>query len=396
MPVHVGVPWPTREEAVACPRGDIRLHACAACDHVFNAAFDPQRVTYEPSYDNALDHSSRFRAYSSALANRLIEAYALRGKRIVEIGCGNGAFLLQLCHPPGTEGLGFDPSYTPRSIPDHLAGRVQFVPELFTGQDASKGAHFVCCRHVLEHIDAPASLLTLVRAALAGQPHSAAYFEVPNLAFILRDRSVWDVIYEHVSYFSESSLIHLFERSGFKVLRADEAYNGQFLGIEVAPSDAPALPDAHASMEASAPSTPRGTARSAPSHASGSGTRPASPLQREARAFASTVRALQARWQRHVEDLVGAEQKVVLWGAGSKAVSFSNMLSLGEAAPYVVDINPNKQGAYLAGTGQHIIGPDFLRTYQPGAIIVMNPIYAEEIRRTVSTLGLSPTYLFAS
>ena len=88
--------------------------------------------------------------------------------------------------------------------------------------------------------------------------------------------------------------------------------------------------------------------------------------------------------------MVAAERRPVLWGSGSKAVSYLNNLSVGEEVEYVVDINPNKEGKYLAGTGQKIVGPEFLKDYSPGAVIAMNPIYVEEIRAQLDSMGLRP------
>ncbi len=55
---------------------------------------------------------------------------------------------------------------------------------------------------------------------------------------------------------------------------------------------------------------------------------------------------------------------------------------------YAVDINPFKQGMYLAGTGQKVVGPEFLKEYRPDAVIAMNPIYCEEIQRELDALGV--------
>jgi hypothetical protein len=54
-----------------------------------------------------------------------------------------------------------------------------------------------------------------------------------------------------------------------------------------------------------------------------------------------------------------------------------------------VDINPRKQGKFIAGSGQEIVAPDFLRTYRPDLVIVMNPIYQEEIGRELAQMGVS-------
>ena len=44
----------------------------------------------------------------------------------------------------------------------------------------------------------------------------------------------------------------------------------------------------------------------------------------------------------------------------------------------------------MAGTGQAIISPEFLVDYKPDIVIVMNPIYREEIRLDLTRLNLTP------
>ena len=54
----------------------------------------------------------------------------------------------------------------------------------------------------------------------------------------------------------------------------------------------------------------------------------------------------------------------------------------------MVDVNPVKHGMYVAGTGHQIVGPEFLRDHKPDVILVMNPIYCEEIREMVHGMGI--------
>ena len=70
LPVYCNVLWPSRQEAVAAPRGDIRLHFCHACGMIWNAAFDPGLVRYAVGYENSLHFSAVFQAYAEALADR--------------------------------------------------------------------------------------------------------------------------------------------------------------------------------------------------------------------------------------------------------------------------------------------------------------------------------------
>jgi len=53
-------------------------------------------------------------------------------------------------------------------------------------------------------------------------------------------------------------------------------------------------------------------------------------------------------------------------------------------------MNPGKQGAFLAGGGQAIVAPEFLQEYRPDAVIVMNPVYEQEITKMLNDLGLKP------
>ena len=44
---------------------------------------------------------------------------------------------------------------------------------------------------------------------------------------------------------------------------------------------------------------------------------------------------------------------------------------------------------YMAGTGQRIVAPDFLVSYRPDLVILMNPVYRREVQRTLDQLDVS-------
>ncbi len=100
-------------------------------------------------------------------------------------------------------------------------------------------------------------------------------------------------------------------------------------------------------------------------------------------------------WQARLGEIRDRGWKAVIWGGGAKGLSFLTMLQTQDEIGYVVDINPGKWGMYMPLTGQEIIAPDFLRTYQPEVIIIMNPIYQSEIKQTVAQMGLDPIFLYA-
>jgi hypothetical protein len=85
----------------------------------------------------------------------------------------------------------------------------------------------------------------------------------------------------------------------------------------------------------------------------------------------------------------------VVWGGGSKGVMFLNTLRPERGVEYMVDINPRKRGMYVAGTGQQIVSPEFLRAYRPDTVIIMNAIYGEEIRGQLDRLEVKAEILLA-
>jgi len=72
-------------------------------------------------------------------------------------------------------------------------------------------------------------------------------------------------------------------------------------------------------------------------------------------------------------------------------VGFLTTLNIDDTqVPLVVDINPNKHNTYLPGTAQKIVAPQTLMDYRPDVVVVMNPIYVNEISADLAKLGLSP------
>jgi hypothetical protein len=93
-----------------------------------------------------------------------------------------------------------------------------------------------------------------------------------------------------------------------------------------------------------------------------------------------------ATWTARLGEWVGAGP-VAVWGAGSKGVSFLNLVAPGRDVAYVVDVNPNKAGLYVPGSGQVVVGPDELSGRDLDTVLVMNPLYVDEITRTLGELG---------
>lgn len=365
VPTHCNLLWSTAEAACEAPRGDIQLGFCPTCGHVFNAIFAPALMEYTQRYENSLHFSPRFQSYAIQLAQRLIEKYALYNKTIIDIGCGQGDFLDLLCEKGQNRGIGFDPSYLPNA--EFTSRHLSFVQDFYSEKYASYTADFICCRQVLEHIHKPREFLLSVRRAIGSKQGAKIFFEVPNGLFMLRDLSIWDIIYEHYAYFCAGSLANLFQTCGFEVLQVNEEYAGQFISLEARPSSKTAFADQ---------SWPGLT-----------------ELTQNITSFGANFTQKIQLWQQYLARFAQKQQRVVVWGAGSKGVMFLNALPVQNSIRYVVDINPRKQGMFVAGRGQEIVAPSFLATFHPDVIIIMNAIYEAEIRQTMASFGLEAEFI---
>ena len=358
----------TREAALACTTGSIDLVFCESCGVIRNVAFDASRVDYDAAYDNSLHFSPTFLKYSNDLARYLINRYDLHEKSVMEIGCGKGSFLSEICVLGNNCGTGFDPTYVPGTASLDAGQRLAIVPDYYTAKYSQYSAHFVICRQVLEHIPDPRPLLDCVRKAVANTSNGAVFFEVPNAAHIFRKRSFWDVLYEHCLYYSPGALANLFSSCGFDVQCVSESFGGQYVCLEARPR----------------------SERVGPIHVAGTDL---NALRRAAHSFSKAFQQHLASWRTVLNRFEIEGKRVVLWGAGTKGTLFLNSFSDISSLEFIVDVNPNKWGLYIPGSGQQVISPDSLKGYQPDVVLIMNPNYYQEISTQLNSMGLAPKLL---
>jgi F0F1-type ATP synthase gamma subunit len=101
------------------------------------------------------------------------------------------------------------------------------------------------------------------------------------------------------------------------------------------------------------------------------------------------------QWKEKIREFEHQHKNIILWGAGSKGIMFLNIVDQNHWIDSVVDINPQKHGMFVSGTGQKIISPDLLKNKKVDKVIIVNSIYKEEIQTMLKEYGLECEILLA-
>ncbi|MBC8289989.1 MAG: methyltransferase domain-containing protein [Planctomycetes bacterium] len=368
IPCHSVLLMETYEQAVNYPRADLRLSFCESCGFITNKFFDVSHNDYSQSYEETQHFSARFNSFAHGLVRRLIDQYDIRKKRVVEIGCGKGEFLGLLCELGDNRGVGIDPGCRPERFPPEWASRIDVIQELYSAEWAHLKADVICCRHTLEHIGPTQKFLQTIRDSIGDQDDTLVFFEVPDIRIVLEETRFWDVYYEHCSYFSLGSLARLFRSCHFEIVELQRDFDDQYALIVARPTastTSPQLPEEDDLKD----------------------------LSRLVSQFEIASQATIRSWQSRLREVHAAGWQVAVWGAGSKCVSFLTTTGLENEVCFVTDINPHKQDRFLPATGHQVTSPDDLAEQRPDVVLVMNPVYLEEIRAQLQSMNLRPELL---
>lgn len=332
------------------------MTVCHTCGFVFNSTFDAALMSYDESYENTQTASAEFSAYADGLVTEVLERLHGRRATIVEVGCGKGDFIRRLVERSNgsVTGYGFDPTYEGPSTAH--AGRLRFERRFYDAAAASIRADAVVCRHVIEHVADPLTLLRSIRSALSGSPQPLVWFETPDVTWILKNRVIWDFFYEHCSLFSPATIRAAFELAGFKVARVASVFGGQYLWSEASPAQPAINPDF----------APEVT----PALAAG---------------FGNLEQNRVLRWRADLRAMKDGHSRIGVWGAGAKGATFVNLVDPQTTlVTAVIDVNPRKQGRFVPGTGHAVLAPERIADLGLSALLVLNPNYASEISAYVA------------
>jgi SAM-dependent methyltransferase len=340
----------TPEQAATDTPIRLEVFRCEACGHV-QLARDPEPAYYE-DYLMTVSHSPQMRAFQRRQAEAFVSRFDLAGRRVIEVGCGDGNYL-GILRSLGVNATGIEPSARFREVA-MAAGHDVHLGYVTAGSPAPGGPYdaFVT-REVFEHVPDPNDFLQGVRRSLTDD--GVGLVEVPSLEQALEHQRFFDFFPDHVNYWSVATLGRALERNGFLVLEVTRGMNGEYL-------------EATVRVDAG----------------------------RDLRALAASVGPLRDALRELLARCAADGRRVAAWGSGAKGLA-----SLAEAGAegirYVVDSDPHKQARLTPVTHLPVVAPEQLRREPVDVLVLTALAYRDEIvaalrgplgfRGTIAVLG---------
>ena len=353
----------------------LHLRQCGGCGLV---QFDCEPVSYYRDVIRAGGGSSTMRELRTSQYRHLIETYHLEGKTFFEAGCGRGEFLkflqefpveiygmehkADLVETAQAEGL-----HVWREFPEREDQRFGHSPEASMLQESGwsvpeKPFDVFLSFNFLEHQPRPDVMLKAIWNNLAED--GMGLVTVPSLEYILEKESYYELIRDHIAYYTFDTLRALLNHCGFEVLE-EEMINRDTLSMVVRKT---AMPETDADVSA-AGSVQSGTP---------SGATIIAPLTEGYKIVTGEVRALTDR-------LVREGRRLAMWGASHQGFTLASTSELGEHLAYIIDSAPFKQGRFAPASHVPIVAPDHYFEDPVDAVLIVAPGYTDEIAGIIKT-----------
>lgn len=315
---------------------DYRLYQCSGCGLV---QFDGEPVEYYLDSTRAGERCEILINMRRAQYKHIIETYDLQGKKILEIGAGKGGFLKTLQEMIEYRIRGYGLEHNPNFV--RTAREVEGV-EVIQGnpedaslklEEAPFDAFFTFAYPArLVH---PNAMLQLASNNL--KQGGIGLVQVPSLEHLLKPGGYYDITRDHIAYYNQDTLRFLLQKNGFDVLE-----HGEVGGVYIY-----AIVKKRMAMNVAA--------------------------------IWEDVRHLADEVTRYVQKATENNKKLAVWCAGHFAFTVLATTGIGHSVSYIIDNAKFKQGCFAPASHVPIFGPEHFREEPVDTILILGPIYVNEI-----------------
>ena len=354
----------------------LHLRQCSGCGLV---QFDCEPVPYYRDVIRAGGGSSTMRELRTTQYRHLIETYHLEGKTFFEAGCGRGEFLkflqefpveiygmehkADLVETAQKEGL-----HVWREFPEREDQHFGYSPEASMLPESGwsvpeKPFDVFLSFNFLEHQPRPDIMLKAIWNNLAED--GMGLVTMPSLEYILEKGSYYELIRDHIAYYTFDTLRALLNHCGFAVLE-EEMINRDTLSMIVRKT---AMPEAGAESADD---------RNAVADCAGADAGIIAPLTEGHEIVTGEVCALTGRLARE-------GRRLAMWGASHQGFTLASTSELGKHLAYIIDSAPFKQGRFAPASHVPIVPPEHYFEEPVDAVLIVAPGYTDEIAGIIKT-----------
>jgi len=336
----------------------LRLLVCDSCWLVQTEDHAGREQLFADDYAYFSSYSSSWLAHARAYVGAMTARYGLTPQSCVAEVAANDGYLLQFVREAGIPCYGIEPTASTAAA---ARGRGIEIVERFFGVElaremATEGrqADLMVANNVLAHVpdinDFISGFAVLLKA------HGVATFEFPHLLRMVQECQFDTAYHEHYSYLSLTAVQRIFAANGMQVFDVEELpTHGGSLRVHAQRSDT-----------ADRPISSAVAALLAREHDAGM-TTPAFYGGFQSEAVRIKHELLEFLLQVKRQGL-----KVGAYGAAAKGNTLLNFAGVRpDLLPYVVDLNPAKQGRFMPGSRIPIVSEAHLRQDRPDRVLIL-------------------------
>ena len=333
---------------------DLEVFQCSGCGLV---QLSNAPVPYYREVIRASAFSEEMKDFRRKQFERFVQRHSLKGKKIIEVGCGRGEYLsLMEQFAVETYGLEYSEESVMQCAKNGLKVSKGFIE---SGTDTLSYAPFDAfyLLNFLEHLPNPNSTLRGIYNNLADD--AVGLVEVPNFDMILRKKLFSEFIGDHLFYFTRDTLKGTLELNGFETIECTEEWYEYIISAIVRKERIMPHPAAWAERRGG--------------------------HSRAEKLDPSNFYECQGELKKDIEEYIHRfkDRRVAIWGAGHQALAVIALTNLADKIKYVVDSATFKQGKYTPATHIPIVSPEALDSEPVDAVIVMAAGYSDEVAQII-------------
>lgn len=316
---------------------DLNLFQCRSCGLVqLNCA----PVPYYRDVIRAGGGTKTMTDLRKAQYAHFIDKCHLAGKRILEVGCGQGEFL-EMLRGFNVYGFGIENN---QALVDLATRKGLSVYKDFAGDDIHvlPGAPYDAFMqfNFIEHQPDPNGMVRCIRENLV--PTGVGLVTAPSFEYIRND-CVYEVMRDHLAYYSERTLSFLFEKNGFDVIERG-IVNKDTVYVIVRRQEC---------------------------------------LTRDT--FRTNYEQVRNDLNLFVDKMTAFGRRLSFWGASHQCFTAASFLTSPEKVESIVDSAEFKQGKFSPASHIPIVSPDQFFAAPTDSLLILAPGYTDEIAAMVAS-----------